>query len=458
LEEAGYSVLLMEWDMIVGSNWVAAMERGMAKSDRTIAVLSAAYLRSEFGRMEWQAAHERDPNGLARKLVPVRIEDCHPSGTLGQIVSLTLFGRSAEEARDYLLSQVSIVRNGRATPTVAPSFPGAGGALDVVTLAGAADDQAGVDGPRTAVVPLGTVRGHLDGLRSVCFSPDGVSLLTAGLDDLVLRWTVSDLRAPKRVARRNGPIVAVDVAPSGGLAATAHRDGTIGLWDVAAEPAGGPLVETAAGRGAPSSLAFHPSGELLVTAGVGGAILFDVRDVRQGRIRQARSLSHFGARIDAVGFSPDGRLLATGDGRNGGSAVVWDIHDHGHPTRVAVCHHTDAVVAVAFSPDSLVLATGSTDQTAALWSVREPGEPYARLTDHRDRVEAVAFSPDGRFLATGGRDRTVGIFDLTDMRQPARAATITGELGEVTAVVFAPDSRMLAIASGQGSLWRINVS
>jgi hypothetical protein len=61
-------------------------------TERTIAVLSRAYLESAFSEQEWQAAWAEDPSGVERKLLVLRIEDCPCPGLLGQVVSEDMFG------------------------------------------------------------------------------------------------------------------------------------------------------------------------------------------------------------------------------------------------------------------------------------------------------------------------------------------------------------------------------
>ncbi|CAO5238050.1 toll/interleukin-1 receptor domain-containing protein [Frankia sp. AgKG'84/4] len=124
LEAAGLRVLVQAWDFVPGANWVAGMQRGVAEADRTIAVLSPAYLRSVYGQAEWQAAVAADPLGFESKLVPIRIADCDRPGLLAQIVSFDLFGLSAQAATARLLEQVTALRAGRAKPPVPPAFPG----------------------------------------------------------------------------------------------------------------------------------------------------------------------------------------------------------------------------------------------------------------------------------------------------------------------------------------------
>jgi hypothetical protein len=124
LEQTGHRVLVQAWDFVPGSNWVARMQDGVTGADRTIAVLSDAYLSSVFGAAEWQAAWAADPGGEARKLLVVRVADCERPGLLSTVVSRDLFGVGEAESRARLRRLVQEAKAGRAaTPDTAPPFP-----------------------------------------------------------------------------------------------------------------------------------------------------------------------------------------------------------------------------------------------------------------------------------------------------------------------------------------------
>ncbi|MDX8033506.1 FxSxx-COOH system tetratricopeptide repeat protein [Lentzea sp. BCCO 10_0856] len=124
LEAQGHETLVQAWDMVPGTNWVDVMHKGVQDSERTIAVLSSAYLSSVYGTVEWQAAWRDDPAGDNRKLLVLRVEDCGRPGLLGSIVSEDLFGIGEGDARARLLRAVQGVRAGRLKPAAQPSFPG----------------------------------------------------------------------------------------------------------------------------------------------------------------------------------------------------------------------------------------------------------------------------------------------------------------------------------------------
>jgi WD40 repeat protein len=133
--------------------------------------------------------------------------------------------------------------------------------------------------------------------------------------------------------------------------------------------------------------------------------------------RAPRSLPDFTNNINAVKFSPDGRLLAIARGRRDDNRVeLWD-------TQTGALQRTirgfdGAVWSVSFSPDSRTLLTGSSgfhqEKVSGKPSARS-GRSFAELKwwdsqtgDFKQRFElrdddllavAACYSPDGRFLA-----------------------------------------------------------
>jgi hypothetical protein len=121
LEEAGYSTLIQAWDFRPGGNFVLEMQKAASGTENTIVVLSPVYLQSEFTQPEWAAAFAQDPQGETRKLIPVRIAKCKPTGLLKSIIYVDLVGLPEEDARTALLGAF----NTRNKPTSVPAFPGA---------------------------------------------------------------------------------------------------------------------------------------------------------------------------------------------------------------------------------------------------------------------------------------------------------------------------------------------
>jgi hypothetical protein len=119
LETAGWSVIVQAWDFRPGGNFALDMNRALIDTQRTIAVLSPSFLASDFTAPEWAATFARDPTGAARRLIPVRVRKCRPTGLLTAIVYIDLVGVSADEARQRLLDGLKE----RVKPEAEPALP-----------------------------------------------------------------------------------------------------------------------------------------------------------------------------------------------------------------------------------------------------------------------------------------------------------------------------------------------
>jgi hypothetical protein len=157
LEAEGYSVLLEAWDLVPGTGLVHIMDQATRFAERTIAVLSNAYLESSnVGAAEWLAAFRRDPLGLESRLIPVRVEDCTVDGLLAGIVYADLFGLADKDSvRERLVTVVATALNGRAKPLVEPPLPTGGQRASQVSRPDRTSEVVEIDD-----VPVSEIRSH----------------------------------------------------------------------------------------------------------------------------------------------------------------------------------------------------------------------------------------------------------------------------------------------------------
>src|SRR5206468_3482519 len=118
--------------------------------------------------------------------------------------------------------------------------------------------------------------------------------------------------------------------------------------------------------GGASALAFGPNRDVLAAGGLQGALRFWEF---HGTPRERIIVQTFETGVWSLAFSPDQRTLAWGSGSLDGLICLGDLTD---PTlnRMALLHrHQAPVDALAFSGDGKMLATGSRDQTVRWWEL-----------------------------------------------------------------------------------------
>jgi len=120
LEEAGYTTVLQAWDFRPGSNFVLEMQRAASEAERTIAILSPAYLNANYTQPEWAAAFVQDPTGEKGTLLPVRVQKCDLEGLLSPITYINLVDLDETAADEALLQGI---KQERMKPPVKPAFP-----------------------------------------------------------------------------------------------------------------------------------------------------------------------------------------------------------------------------------------------------------------------------------------------------------------------------------------------
>lgn len=118
LEQAGYPVILDQWDLYTGDNFVAWLHRALSAAAQVLIVLSEDYLAAHDREREWTAAL------LEGRLFPVRVRPCHVKGVLASLRVLDLCNLGQEQARSLLRTELDKSQGTRGKPLQRPTFPG----------------------------------------------------------------------------------------------------------------------------------------------------------------------------------------------------------------------------------------------------------------------------------------------------------------------------------------------
>jgi serine/threonine protein kinase len=201
------------------------------------------------------------------------------------------------------------------------------------------------------------------------------------------------------------------------------------------------------------------------------------------------------ATVTTVAWSPDGKLVASGDGGMKQQLQIWKP-DIGHIATLS--GDGSGISQVAWSPNGKQLASASDDQTVHIWDAttakqistyQEPaavgsiswspngknlavacnndqmqvrdvltGQIITNYNGHRGHGEAnplkpcvVAWQPNGQLIASGGHDATVQVWDAGSGKS---YYIFRGGSGPVTALAWSPDGTQLAICSDSLYLWQ----
>ncbi|SOD60110.1 WD-40 repeat-containing protein [Streptomyces zhaozhouensis] len=307
--------------------------------------------------------------------------------------------------------------------------------------------------------------------NAAAFSPDGTVFAVAGYDGSVLLWDTTEPTAPRALPPLpvgNEAVHAVAFSSDGALLAVGTQAGDImehgrvELWDTSDPSAPSRLAVLPQVSGV-TALAFSPRAAVLAVAGArflepAWVGLWDTGEPAEPAPLTAED--PLAATRDAdlnlpslantpVVFSPDGTALVL-------PGSVWDVTDPGEPALLPTERGDYTMPAfspsqAAFGPDGHLLTSDNSGRLA-LWSLRPGPRLVSALPSADDDFVIVGYHPDGALAASGGWGGRVTVWDVSDPTLPARAATLTDTVEDVTDVRFSPDGTTLAVTTADGTV------
>jgi WD40 repeat protein len=289
-------------------------------------------------------------------------------------------------------------------------------------------------------------------LPAVQISPDMTVLATAEGQTIQL-WGARSGRALKAITAPRGPIWRLMFSIDGRrLFTCAWDDPVIRVWDVAT----GAQVQELIGHSTTIlQMAISPDGRWLAAGSIrrGMAGREPIRLWDLASAREARQFPRPQGIAVALEFSPDSKLLcASLVGEEEHNTVIWD------PTTGKTWRTLAGLArepcSLAFSPDGRVLASGDSRGKLELWELATAKRRH-ELRGHQSMIYSLAFSPDGRLLAASSPDAPVFVWDTARTPDTVRALS-TEDLNRAWADLAGEDPEaayrailMLAAAPGK---------
>jgi tetratricopeptide (TPR) repeat protein len=123
LQDAGFSIELDVWEWTPGEDFIAAMETGLKRADRVIAIYSRSYFTRPYAQVEHRAAFATASSSGLPRVIPVQVEPCVIPELYGNLIRIDIVDVDEAVATRRLLDGVSAPIGRRH----APSFPGTSG-------------------------------------------------------------------------------------------------------------------------------------------------------------------------------------------------------------------------------------------------------------------------------------------------------------------------------------------
>ena len=243
------------------------------------------------------------------------------------------------------------------------------------------------------------------GITCASLSPPDGRRVAIGCDDSAIRiWNLMDNSGSNAgnqtsvgdagqvlLGHKNGfPVFDLSWNRDGRSLLSAGGDGSIRLWDTAAQGPFGEMVKSSSisGTTGPAASSALAAKKTLVTNAMAKEKLTKATE----RLEMAKTNPD----MDVPGLRPESKSYTSGS-----ALAVYRGHAPNTP-----------IWSVAFSPSGYYFASGGSDATARLWTTDRP-VPMRLFTGHTSNcIHSVVFHPNCNYILSGSEDKTVRLWDI----------------------------------------------
>lgn len=203
---------------------------------------------------------------------------------------------------------------------------------------------------------------HHGTVMALAWSPQQPQyLVSAGLDRLAVIWNTQTFQPQTIFRQHTSEILSAGWAPDGQTVGSCSLGGVIRVWNGAnGQQVHGFYLDRAV---AMNALAFEPGGTMLAVGGMDGVL-----------------------RLWQSGLT----CQLMGNGNAQGQCLDKPMHLMGH---------TQAIRALGWSPDGRLLASAGDDNTVLIWNPAQSQKPLLKIQQDTN-ILALSWSPDGKQIAT----------------------------------------------------------
>lgn len=308
-------------------------------------------------------------------------------------------------------------------------------------------------------------------INSLVYSKDGKSLFV-GTSIAIFIYDTSTWAESRMIDTGTQSLYSMAISPDGNTLASGSTSGVIQLFQVS----DGKLINELSGHtDAVTALAFSPDGQTIASVSADMSLRFwNVSDGTSLMVIE----EPFSTRINCVGYSPDGSMIAVGTDLPDNKTLIWK-KDAQAPFQVLE-GHTNAISDLAFAADNATIATASRDSTIRLWDIVKGTELKAfktedlpefqkptatpsgeEMTEEELQIQAeldmmrfpftfsLSLSPDGQSAVGGYFDGSLRIWNIND---GTLTRTIKGHKSLVFNTIYSPDGKFIASRSNDGTV------
>ena len=288
-----------------------------------------------------------------------------------------------------------------------------------------------------------TFAAHANVVDFLKYSPDGEVLVSQGGDNNVCLWNARTGEFLRILTTWTENAFSIDFSKDGRTLVSVNSDENVRLWN----PHTGEQLKTIKQNRQLGVVQYSPDGRIFACSECYGEATVLLFDADTGELLHDLKMPGHADWVTGFLFSPDGQTLTV---KTQDEIYFWDVNSG--ELEKTITGYSDVVSSVAYSPDGRTLA--SLDDIVRFWDLDT--QKLIKTLSLKNSIRTIAYSPDGETLACGTRrDNTIVLWNVSEWK---KRGVLKGHTSGVSSVTFSPDGQTLASGSWDGTilLWNAN--